>query len=107
MSVFDLRKSWLDKVAYGNRVACKNSLRMSPMNFAVDPLAKVIQIPWPMEGAFVMSLVGAHIIGAMLHSNPSRHFHLELAFTGALVKKKHLRDLEALKALFVQEIVAI
>lgn len=59
--------------------------RMSPMNFVVDPLENVIEIPWVLEGAFLMSLVGAHIIGAMLHNNPSRHFHLELALTGALV----------------------
>ena len=57
------------------------------MNFVPDPMERVIQVAWPLEGAFVMSLLGAHVIGAMLHSNPSHHFHLELAFTGVLVKK--------------------
>ena len=73
-------------------------LRWSPMHFAVDPLADVIKIPWLLQGAFLLSLVGAHIHAATLHACDCREWRLEVAMTGHLP----LRELSGFKPIFEQ-----
>ena len=52
------------------------------MNFVVDPFASKIQIPWMLEGAFVVSLVLAHVQAAYLHHCTCRKWRLLTALTG-------------------------
>ena len=52
------------------------------MNFVLDPFAERIQIPWSLEGAFVLSLILAHAQAAVLHTNESRKWRLLTALTG-------------------------
>ena len=42
------------------------------MNYVLDPVATPVQIPWCLEGAFVFNLLGAHVVGSVLHSSACR-----------------------------------
>ncbi|CAJ1354521.1 unnamed protein product [Effrenium voratum] len=57
-------------------------LRLSPMHFVVDPAARVVQIPWLMEGAFIFSLIGALATASLLHGDLPRKERLEHALSG-------------------------
>ena len=52
------------------------------MHFVTDPLANPVKIPWVLEGAFLISLVGAHVSASTLHANQCREWRLETAMTG-------------------------
>lgn len=52
------------------------------MNYVLDPVATPVQIPWCLEGAFVFNLLGAHVVGSVLHSSACRKWRLEMAMTG-------------------------
>lgn len=73
-------------------------LRLSPLNFVVDPCQSPVIIPWALEGAFLMSLIGAHVNASVLHGNLCRKWRLEVAFTGSwaechlIMFSKHLQQ---------------
>ena len=56
--------------------------RLSPLNFVTEPFATKIGVPWMLEGAFVMSLLVAHIQAAYLHTCTDRLWRLQTALTG-------------------------
>lgn len=64
------------------------ALWMSPMSFVLDPHAAEVQIPWCLEGSFLMSLVCAHCQAAILHDSEDRRWRIETAMTGCLGGKK-------------------
>jgi hypothetical protein len=56
------------------------------MNFALDPFSERIQVPWMLEGAFIMSLILVHVQAAYLHSSNCRKWRLQTALTGVIAK---------------------
>ncbi|CAK9110511.1 unnamed protein product [Durusdinium trenchii] len=74
------------------------ALLLSPLNFVVDPCQSPVIIPWALEGAFLMSLIGAHVNASVLHGNLCRKWRLEVAFTGSwaechlIMFSKHLQQ---------------
>lgn len=41
-----------------------------------------VKVPWTLQGAFILSLLGACIQGSVLHSDMDVKVRLETAFTG-------------------------
>ena len=70
-------------VEYQSRpLTIHQQLRLSPANFALNPLASEVQIPWMLQGAMMFSLLGAHVQGCVLHRNSSLTWHVETAMCG-------------------------
>lgn len=59
-------------------------LRLNPLHYVANPQEKSFSIPWCLQGAFVFSLIEAHVMSALLHKEVSRQWRLETAMTGAL-----------------------
>ena len=58
--------------------------RLSPSNFLLKPESKNIEIPWCLEGSFLLSLIGAHIQASVLHAGLNPRERLETAMCGFL-----------------------
>jgi hypothetical protein len=53
----------------------------------IDPCKSKLQVPWCLQGAFLMALVGGHIQASLLHGGLDVKLRLETAMTGALCER--------------------